>query len=243
MIDTFFKYNNQSYSNNPSFNKLKIKFMSKILITLFLFFSLYSFGQVSEGMKPMSRGNNNALTVSLSGVSVNEAEKIWKKYVDKYDGRDKWNKKAKELFIDNASISTIGDNTVDLYSKAETMGDGVLFSVWFDLGGAYLSSIAHADKYVAASEVLSGYYREVEKYKTEQKLDNEENKLKDLTGNMKDLARDKESYEKDIKKAEEKINDLRARIEQNNKDQAAKQAEIDAQRSVVDGVKSTLGKI
>ena len=106
----------------------------------------------------------------------------------------------------------------------------MLFSVWFDLGGAFLSSTAHADKYPAASEVMVDYYREVEKYKTQEKLENEESKLKSLNGNLKDLTRDKENHEKDIKKAEEKIAELKAKIDQNVKDQAAKQAEIDAIR-------------
>ena len=217
--------------------------MSKILTTLLLFISIISYGQVSESPRPMSLGLNNALTVSLTGVSVGDAERIWKKYASQFDGSSKWNKKAQELFIDKASINTIGENTVDLYSKAEKVGDDVLFSVWFDLGGAFLSSTAHADKYSAASEVMVDFSREVEKFKTQEKLENEESKLKSLSGNMKDLTRDKEGYEKDIKKAEEKIAELKGKIEQNLKDQAAKQAEIDAQQSVIETVKTTLSKI
>lgn len=40
----------------------------------------------------MSQGNNNALVVSLVGVSQNDAEKIWKKYMDEFGGKSKFNK-------------------------------------------------------------------------------------------------------------------------------------------------------
>ena len=106
-----------------------------------------------------------------------------------------------------------------------------------------MTSITQPEKFSAASEILSGFYREVEKFKTEQKWEAEEKKLKSLSSDMKDIIRDRESDEKDIKKAEAKIAELKAKIMENLKTQATKQSEIDAQQIVVDGVKATLGKM
>lgn len=217
--------------------------MNRLFFLLTCFIPGLVAAQVSEGGKPMTQGTNNALTVTLNGISVSDAEKIWKSYIQPFDGKSKYNKKADELFVDNASIASVSANTIDLYSKAEKVGDDVNFSVWFDLGGAYLSSIAHPDRYPAAVEVMKGYLREISRFKTNEQLKEEEKKLDKLNSSLKDLTRNKDSYEKEIKKAEEKIAESKSKIEQNIKDQAAKQAEIDAQKSVVDKVKSDLDKI
>ena len=214
-------------------------------ISIFCFF-LYSYAaqcQVSEGLRSMSQGNNNALVVSLVGVSQNDAEKIWKKYMDGFGGKSKFNKKSGELFTDNASLPTISENTVDVYGKAEKLGDDIIFASWFDLGGAYLSNAAHPERYKAGSDIMIGFLKEIERFKISESLKVEERKLDKLNGNLKDLVRTNESLAKDIKKAEEKIADAKLKIEQNTKDQAAKQSEIDAQKALVDGVKSNLEKI
>ena len=208
-------------------------------ISIFYFF-LYSYAaqcQVSEGLRSMSQGNNNALVVSLVGVSQNDAEKIWKKYMDEFGGKSKFNKKSGELYTDNASLPTISENTVDVYGKAEKLAS------WFDLGGAYLSNAAHPERYKAGSDIMIGFLKEIERFKISESLKVEERKLDKLNGNLKDLVRTNESLAKDIKKAEEKIADAKLKIEQNTKGQAAKQSEIDAQKALVDGVKSNLEKI
>lgn len=217
--------------------------MKNTILLILLLSSFKLTAQVSESLRPMSQGNNNSLTVSFNGISTNDAERIWKKYVDQFGGKSKYTKKAKELFVDNASIGSINDNTIDIYSKAEKLGDDVIFTVWFDLGGAYLSSAAHPTKYPAASDLMSGYIKEVNRFKTSEKLKEEEKKLSGLESDLKDMNRDKENYEKEIKKAEERIADYRSKIEQKVKDQSAKQAEIESQKTAVDGVKSTLDKI
>ena len=217
--------------------------MIRWITFIFICLTFKTYSQVSESPKVMSLGTNNALTIPLSGISSDDTEKLWKKYIDQYDGSIKWNKKAKEYFVDNASIPSVSESTVDLYAKAEGVGSDVNFSVWIDMGGAFLTSITQPEKFSAASEILSGFYREVEKFKTEQKWEAEEKKLKSLSSDMKDIIRDRESDEKDIKKAEAKIAELKAKIMENLKTQATKQSEIDAQQIVVDGVKATLGKM
>ena len=102
---------------------------------------------------------------------------------------------------------------------------------------------AHPERYKAGSDIMIGFLKEIERFKISESLKVEERKLDKLNGNLKDLVRTNESLAKDIKKAEEKIADAKLKIEQYTKDQAAKQSEIDAQKALVDGVKSNLEKI
>ncbi|QLH30487.1 MAG: hypothetical protein HWD63_14580 [Candidatus Parvibacillus calidus] len=152
----------------------------------------------------MSQGSNNALTVSLTDISVSDAEKVWKDFAKTFGGKIKYNKKEKEYFVDDASVPSVSTNTIDLYSKAEKVGTEVAYSVWFDLGGGYLSSTSNAAMYSNAVSFMKDFLREVERFKINEQLKIEMKSLEKLNDNLKSLTRDKEGYEKDIKKAEEK---------------------------------------
>lgn len=84
---------------------------------------------------------------------------------------------------------------------------------------------------------MNDFVREINRFKLNEHLKTEMNKISKMNNDLKKLVSDKDSYEKDIKKAEEKIVDAKAKIEQNIKDQAAKQAEISTQQAAIDKVK------
>ncbi|HQN57849.1 MAG TPA: hypothetical protein PLR24_11470, partial [Saprospiraceae bacterium] len=80
-------------------------------------------------------------------------------------------------------------------------------------------------------------------FKINEQLKVEMKALDKLNDNLKSLTRDKDGYEKDIKKAEDKITESRAKIEQNVKDQANKQTEINTQQAKIDKIKADLQKL
>lgn len=217
----------------------------KNVVFLVAFF-LLAFGataQVTEVASPMSAGNNNSLSVIINGLEPKTVEDLWKNYVKKFDGKDKYNRKAKELFIDNATIKTISDNTVDIYSKAEKAGDATQLTAWFDLGGAYLSSSAHPERYPAGVAIMNDFLKETERYKVNNILKDAEKTLSKLEDDKKGMEKDVSGWEKDIKKAEEKIADWRKDIEKSKADQEKKQAEIEKQKAEIERIKSDLSRI
>lgn len=212
-------------------------------LTFFLFMLPFvGWAQVTEGMKDMSTGSNNALSTTILGLDVKTVEKLWKDYADKFGGKSKYNRKASELFIDNASIPNISGNTIDLYSKAEKAGDHTNFSVWFDLGGGYLVGADHPDKYTNARSLVEGFVQATEKYKVEERLKEANKQLDKLKSDMKGLAKDKDGYEKDIKKAEDAIKSAQEKIVSNASDQTKKETEIKAQEDAIEAIKSELSK-
>jgi hypothetical protein len=215
----------------------------KLIFFLFTILPCVAWAQVSEGVKAMSQGSNNALTVTLSDIRANDVDAVWKDYMKTMGNKTKYQRKEKEYFVDDASMPEISKSTVDIYSKTEESGKDVQFSVWFDLGGGYLSSSGQPDQYKAAVNVMNDFVREINRFKLNEHLKTEMNKISKMNNDLKKLVSDKDSYEKDIKKAEEKIVDAKAKIEQNIKDQAAKQAEITTQQAAIDKVKSDLDKI
>lgn len=211
--------------------------------------------KIVETNSAMSQGSNNALTVDLPGVKAKEAMKEWESYVKQFDGKTKSDKKTGEIFSDNAKMKAInGNNTIDIYAKAVDNSTGATLSVWFDLGGAFLSSREHAQNYPAAEQIVQKFSLGVSRGLIEEELKAEVKKQKELEEQYKDLSKEKDKMEKNIKERENDIEDYKKKIEKAKADiektkgdiqtnvgkQKDKQKEVDDQKEVVKKVESKL---
>ncbi len=210
---------------------------------LFLFVATFVSAQISEGAANMSKGSNNALSVMLDG-EPKDIEKGWTKYIKDYKGdKTKKDKKTGEIFSDNMVLKDMSTNTVDVYTTIVPKDGGSLMTVWFDLGGAYLSSSSHPEQYAAAEAMLKEFSLTASKKMVEDQLKEEEKKLKDLRGDYKKMEKDIDDYTKEIEKCKKKIAEAESGIEKTEGDKKTKQGEIDDQSKVVDEIKSKLKKM
>lgn len=211
-----------------------------VLLLITAIFANLSFAQVSEVTYAMSQGSQNTLTIEIPGASKKDVEKTWQKFMKDYKGKTKKDKKAKLIFSDNAKIGDMSSNTVDVYAKVEEKGDNSQLYVAFDLGGAFLSSGSHPDKFDAGDKMLNAFALHVKRNQVKDELKGEEKSLGKLEGDLKNLVKKKGNLEDDIKKYEEKIIQAKKDIEQNIEDQKNKQTEIEGQQKVVGEVKQRL---
>lgn len=221
-----------------------MKSLSYSLFLAFLFLANSISAQVREQTRAMSLGNESALVIRMPDVDAKLVEEVWQNYLkDAYRGKTKWNRKEKEWFTDDVSITAIGgSNTVDLYTVIEQTGNDVELAMWCDLGGVFLSSASHRDRYEEAEEMLERFSMEVAKASVQVNLDQEEKKLKDLENEFQKLQKDNERLHKEIEKAEETIRKAREDISKNEKDQEAALKSIDTQKEAVEEVKKRLKK-
>ena len=201
--------------------------------------------QVSEKIKKMSQGTNNALVLEIPNVSAKLVSEVWKDYMkDFYDAKPKWDRKSGEWFCDNAEITAIGrGNTIDIYASAEEKGNDVLANVWIDLGGAFLSSREHPEQYMEAEKVLMRFALEVAQEKTRQELAGEMDEMKKLQREMGRLKSLNERYHKEIERAEEAISKAKENIVENEKLQEEMLGQIDTQEKVIEEVKKRLNDL
>ena len=194
---------------------------------------------VQEGLKTMSKGDQNCFYLELPPNHEKLAAEVWKDFMKEYKGKTKFNKKTKEFFTDNTTISGMSDNTVDVYARVDI--DEI--TVWYDLGGAYLTSYTHSDRYPAVEKMLSAYYlnfsREVAKENVKQK----EDELKGLEKEQKKLENDNSNLNETIKKAKEAIAKAEQEIEANLKMQEAKKQAIKDKLSEVQDAKKNLDNL
>ena len=232
---------------------MNTKIYSLVCGLLLLCNSLITNAQIRETTASMSQGSNNALAID---VPYNDPEKVLDEFEDyAEDFKAKTKKKKGELFADNAQVKSIGgNNTIDIYAKAEKGDNKTILTVWFDLGGAYLSSKSHGEKYGEAVKWLNDFASRMVKKGIEDELKAEQKKLDALNDEQKNLVRDKEKLDRSIIDGEKDIKDMEAKIAQtkqniekakqdivtNQEKQKGKVADIEKQKEVVKKVEARL---
>jgi hypothetical protein len=231
----------------------------KKTLTLVLALSLTAFGfaqkiKVKESRESIGNGSNNALVVTLYNVDPADAEEAFKSFMKTYGGKRSTTNGM--VFIDHALVKDIGNNTIDIYGKAQgSKGDKeIKFAVAFDLGGAYLNSSDHKSQYAVAEKIVKDFATKATKdaiqdqlkaaQKVQAKLEGEQ---KDLEKENKNLVGDIEDYKAKIKKAEDEIASNKDKIKKaegdivtNKSAQDKKKPEVEAQKKVVADIDSKL---
>jgi len=191
----------------------------------------------------MSMGAKSAFTVKYEGTDVKSVENQWTKVMKSYKGKVKKNK-AKELFADDVKMPDLSTNTVDVYAtvaKDET-GNNTILSVWYDLGGAFLNETDHPSQAVAVKNMLDQTSLRVGAVKAEDVLKTEEGTLKDMNKSLEKMVKEKEDGLKKIEEAKDLIAKMEAMIEENDKSQVDKKAEIQSQEKVIEEAKADRAK-
>lgn len=114
--------------------------------------------EVQESKEKMSLGVNNCLKVYIPEANKEDVDRDLLKHMKNYNA--KGDSKKTEYFYDNAEIKAFGNNLVDVYAVTEQRAGGVELKAFFDLGGAFLSSSNHPDKYKAAEEIIRKFARD-----------------------------------------------------------------------------------
>ncbi len=197
--------------------------------------------KVKESKESIGGASNNALVVTLYGVSPSDAEESFRSFMKQYDG--KRSSKDGGIFIDNASIKEIsGNNTIDIYGVAQgKKGDAeITFVVAFDLGGAFLNSSEHKDQYKIAEKIVKEFAVKATKEAIEAELKTAQKAQEKLEEDQKSLEKDKKGLEKDIEDYKAKITKAEQDIVKNKSDQDKKKSEIEAQKKVVSTINDKL---
>jgi myosin heavy subunit len=196
--------------------------------------------EVFEEMANMSRGENHAFVMMVSGGEPKDVEKeirkAFKGYKAKVDGNYK-----EEILFDDANIKSISDNTIDLYLRLDQISTDVKLVAFFDLGGIYLSSETHESETEIAMTILEDFGMQYQRLLVERKLAAEEDVLKDMEKSLEKMIKDEEKKIDDIKKAERDIERTKTDIQTNLVDQERKDNDIDTQKDVIRNMADALG--
>ena len=186
----------------------------------------------------MSKGEQNGIEIILNGTKPDDAKDGVEKFGKKLKAKVSRDKKSPEIFIDNALISTVSANTIDMYVIVTPVDNGSKVTFFSDLGGAFVSSAAYASQYAGLEAIIKKFAKDQAIDVVDDQIKAEEKIFKTLSGDLKDLTKDKADYIKDIEKAKELIQKREAEIAKNDADQTAKQQQISLQQQIIETVKS-----
>jgi hypothetical protein len=138
--------------------KKAITTLSVICITMSL---MAQDATIMDVKKTMSKGENPGLEVLITKTNVSDVAKVFESKMKEYKG--KFNSPAKgnvEYFIDDAKISTISDQPVDIYAYILPEGENVKFTSFYSVGGLFFSP-ANEAQYAIAKSMVAGVYKQV----------------------------------------------------------------------------------
>lgn len=196
--------------------------------------------KVKEDKENIADAKNSVLTVIIYEADESSVEKAWKSLMKEYNGKVT---SKSEIFADNATITEMSTNTIDVYAFAKKSDEGVKFVVGFDLGGAFVSSSTHSAEYKAAEKIVKQFAIDISKKAVEEKLDDAKELQSELESNLSELKKKNEKLHKDIEEYKQKITEAEQDIVINEKDQETKTKEIEEQTKAVETVQKKLDDI
>ena len=196
---------------------------------------------VMSADKVMSKGVQVAASIDIYDVDERQVEQWWRNFMKQYTKSIKKDRKSKEWFADDATISAISPSTpIDLYTTIESTGKYVTVSTWADGGTGFINPADNPESFQALESMMSSFAHEAEVEKINIELNSEEDALSKLEQDLKQLQSRNEGYYKDIEAAKARIAKAEEDIRQNVKEQESKQSEIESQRQKIESVKRKL---
>ncbi len=195
---------------------------------------------VVEGTAKIAEGSNNALSVIIYETDFEEVLKAWKKEMK--DTKAKVKKSKGEIFADNAVIKKLGDHPMDIYARTEKITGGSKLIIGVNLGGAFLNSSDHKEKYEAFAKFVKEFAETQIKESIQEQVKAAEKELKDREKAQEKLVKDKEDLKGKIEGFKSNIKDAEGKISTNENDQASQKKSIEEQKKAVEAVKAKEAK-
>ncbi len=219
--------------------------MKKIIpFILALSFSVNLFAQkieVKQVQEKMSQGRQYGLQVFVPRVDDKDLSKAWKKWTRDRDV--KTSSKKSVYFTDDILLTGISENTVDLYTTFDKKKLGVVMTVYFDLGGAFLNHGMHPDQYDQAASLIRDFAVEQSRAAFEVVLNKIEKEYEDLNKKLQDLEKDQKDLEKDIKGWQDDIEKAQKDLQNNAGDQKKVAKDLEDKKKELDASKKQLNDI
>jgi hypothetical protein len=203
---------------------------------------------VNEIKGVMSQGQQIGQEMIIPEVDAKLVESAISKWAKGYKAKLISPKKgAIEYMVDNATIPTVSENTVDIYAIVTPQaGGGVLFRTFVDLGGSFLTSAEHPQAFAAFEQELIRFGKEQMIVFADNNVKVEEKHLSQLESELKSLQKDKSNYERDIRNHTDNIAKREQEIIKNEADQKVKEQQINIQQGIVQEVRlkrSSMGTV
>lgn len=226
--------------------------MKKLTGTLFFALTLtQAFAQsvdIAETVRTSVNGTYKSYLFELPDVEEKQAEEDWKKWMERYNAKTKFDKKNEMWYAENVLIPQFHKDPVNIFANIvgeEKPVKRTSVIVWFAIGENQIFAASDSlnekggGSYYAR-EMLTNYAMNAYLSQAQATLKAEENLLDEYNKELKNLQKDRDDFAKTIEKAKNNITENEKNIATNEIDQASLSAEIEDQRIAVDKARSNV---
>lgn len=196
--------------------------------------------EVIEETSKIGGGSNNALSVVVFEADYESVLKAWKKEMKSTKAKVK--KEKGEIFADDAVIKKLGEHPMDIYARTEKSDGGAKLIVGVNLGGAFLNSSDHKDKYEAFAKFVKEFAENQVKESIKEQVKEAEDVLKDREKEQEKLVKEQDNLKGKIEGWKSDIKDAEGKITTNDNQQADQKKLIEEQKKAVEAVKAKEAK-
>lgn len=194
---------------------------------------------IQELKASFSKGTQTGYSILIADVNIDLVEKEWKQLLKKNKAKVK--QKGGESFAENAILSEISSNEMDVYATFGVQSGNVEMITFFDIGeGEFVTSHTFPQKAEAAKQFLHNFALYVSEESVIQELEIAEKELNNQESQLKKLEKESETLHKNIKKWQDSIAEAEKRIEGNIIEQEQTTKAIEKQDAAVKKVREKL---
>ncbi|MCO5232284.1 MAG: hypothetical protein LC105_10320 [Chitinophagales bacterium] len=208
-------------------------FITAVVFSLsFAFAQQYNF-VVNEVEQTISQGQQTGLEVFIPEAQLKTVQSALAKWTKSNKGKYIASKKSSEIFQDNVLLTSVSENTVDMYTVLTQQKEGIQMRTFVDLGGVFLSSAGHPQAFAAMETILIDFARAQLVSKVDGDINTEAKHLKTLETELKNLGKQNDSYHKDIANNKTNISKQEQAMSKNEVDQKSKEQQISIQQQIL----------
>lgn len=187
---------------DQSLHQMKSRF---ILFLFPLAMGTKMIAQVTEDVRMMSEGNQNALTILLPGTSAKYAEEKWAEFVKAY-GKMTSIKKSREKVVSGIQMVEVSrGSTLSVYSLADELGKDTRLLTWWHLDSTFISSTKNPEAFANAAKKLEEFAFNVKVAHVSDEIAVEQKGLERMKSDLSKLQKENTGLHKDIDTYTKKI--------------------------------------
>ena len=193
--------------------------------------------EVTESKEKVNGSIQTVLIFSTQDGDRNLFEKEWKKLMRSYKGKSE---RGDEIIFVNPAIPVLNSDTLVTYVTVHTKNTGIDFIAAFEVRDGFVSKATHPAEYETARKLLQDFAVETVKEAIREQIKEQVKELSKREKELKTLEKEKKDLEDDIVKYEKAIEQAKADIEKNLKDQETMQTSIKEQKELIGNTEKRL---
>lgn len=199
---------------------------------------------ISEIILATDQGDQPGFEFFIPDATASSVLNAWNKFHKPFGAKPKQDKSQRNYyFSDNANITELSENTIDIYTRIYETSEGVRFACAFDLGGVFISSRKTADKFQKAKLLLNKFYAQIAMDAIIAEIELELQALEEIKAEYEKIDEEIANYESEAETYREAVSEATESYEELDGELLEKEDKLNTLENDLSGLESELKAI